>query len=87
MDAIDPEPDERGCVISVGQDGAGHWLAQESGGRMEGRFVSFAAAMGFARAERHAFAGARVVVADRPLVPLIPFTPVRADERVLAAAA
>lgn len=82
----DPEPDQSGSIFFVGQDVAGHWLVQESGGRMEGRFVSFAAAMGFARAERHAF-HAEVVLSATPLVPQIPFTPVRADERALARAA
>lgn len=82
----DPEPDQCGSIFFVGQDEAGHWLVQDSGGQLEGRFVSFAAAMGFARAERHAF-HAEVVVSTRPLVPQIPFTPPRADERINAQAA
>jgi hypothetical protein len=68
-------------VITVGQDRAGHWLVQESSGAMEGRFVSFAAAMAFARGERHGFPGATISVATRPLVPAIPFKPVGNDER------
>jgi len=82
----DPEPDQRGSIFLVGQDDAGHWLVQESTGQVEGRFVSFAAAMRFARAERHAF-HAQVVIATSPLVPQIPFTPVGADERATARAA
>ncbi|MCD2324410.1 hypothetical protein LQ953_10335 [Sphingomonas sp. IC-56] len=82
----DPEPDQRGSIFFVGQDEAGHWLVQESTGQMEGRFVSFAAAMGFARAERYAF-HAEVVVSTAPLVPHVPFMPAGADERATARAA
>lgn len=73
----DPEPDQRGPVIRVGQDSAGHWLVQDDGGMLEGRFVSRAAAMGFARSEVHAFPGARILVATAPLVPTISFAPVQ----------
>lgn len=84
---IDPEPDQPGATLFVGQDRAGHWLVQESAGRLEGRFISREAALGFARAERHAFPGAVVVIATHPLIPHIPFDPVGADERALARAA
>ncbi|WP_254604970.1 hypothetical protein [Sphingomonas bacterium] len=82
----DPDGDQR-SVIRVGQDRAGHWLAQESGGRLEGRFVSFDAALHFARAERHGFPGAAVVVVRDPIVPFVSFDPVGPDERALARAA
>ncbi len=62
-------------ILVVGQDAAGHWLVQESGGLLEGRFVSFAAALAFARAERHGFPGATVAISGTPLVPQIDFTP------------
>jgi hypothetical protein len=68
MSLIVPEPDQPRPVIYVGQDHAGHWLVQESKGRLEGRFVSRDAAWSFARAERHGFPGAEVVVAAQPLV-------------------
>ena len=72
----DSEPDSRITTLSIGQDEAGHWLVQESSGGLEGRFISFAAAMAFARAERHGFPGACIAVATAPLVPQIPFAPV-----------
>ena len=82
-----PEPDPAAPMLRVGQDKAGHWLVQESGGRLEGRFISFAAAMAFARAERHGFPGARVAVATTPLVPQISFTPVGPQEVAVPRAA
>lgn len=69
-----PEPDERGTIIYVGQDKAGHWLVQDSGRRMEGRFVSRSAALSFAEAERQIY-HASVELASAPLVPVIPFEP------------
>ena len=66
------EPDQP--VIYVGQDVAGHWLVQDSARRLEGRFVSFAAAMSYARAERDIY-HAEVAVAQAPLVPVVPFVP------------
>lgn len=69
----DPEPDPSGPVLYVGRDLAGHWLVQEGAGRLEGRFISFNAAMAFARAERHAFPGCRISVAATPLVPIVSF--------------
>ncbi|WP_010184930.1 hypothetical protein [Sphingomonas sp. PAMC 26605] len=76
----DPEPEQRSAVITVGQDRAGHWLVQDDRALLEGRFVSRAAALGFARAERHAFSGATIALATAPLVPLVPFAPVQAWE-------
>jgi len=38
----EPEPDQSGRILKVGQDPAGHWLVQENNGKLEGRFVSFA---------------------------------------------
>ena len=85
--AVPSEPDPSGTVLHVGQDTAGHWLVQESGGRLEGRFISFAAAMAFARAERHAFPGATVAVSTVPLIPQVSFAPVQPWECALARAA
>ncbi|SOB88261.1 hypothetical protein SAMN06297144_3409 [Sphingomonas guangdongensis] len=80
------EPDERGTVIYVGQDLAGHWLVQDSGGKLEGRFVSRSAALSFAEAERQIY-HASVEMAPMPLVPLVSFDPVPAAERAVARAA
>ena len=80
------EPDQRGLVIYVGQDQAGHWLVQDSGKRLEGRFVSRAAAISYARAETEIY-HARVAIATSALVPLVSFDPVGPDERPLAQAA
>jgi hypothetical protein len=82
----DPEPDERGPVIYVGQDEAGHWLVQDGGRNMEGRFVSRSAALSFAEAERQTY-HASLEIASAPLVPLIPFGPVSATEHALPRAA
>jgi len=72
----EPEPDQPGCILKVGQDRVGHWLVQENNGKLEGRFISFAAAMAFARSERHSLPGAVIALADAPLVPVVPFAPV-----------
>lgn len=72
-----PEPDHVSAVLTVGQDSAGHWLVQDVGGTLEGRFVSRAAAMGFARSELHAFPGACIVMSATPLIPTISFAPVQ----------
>ncbi|GHH23826.1 hypothetical protein GCM10008023_35260 [Sphingomonas glacialis] len=75
--SLNPEPDQARPVLKVGQDRAGHWLVQDSGGALEGRFVSRAAAIGFARSELHAFAGAVIEMAASPLVATISFAPVQ----------
>lgn len=72
----DPEPDQAGRYINVGQDKAGHWLVQDNSGNLEGRFISRAAAMAFARSERQGMPGATIVVAITPLVPTVSFAPV-----------
>lgn len=77
---VDPEPDQPRPILYVGQDRAGHWLVQESAGRLEGRFVSGEAAWCFARAERHGFPGAEIVAAPDFLIARVPFEPVRSDE-------
>ena len=77
---LNPEPDQRGLVIYVGQDKAGHWLVQDSGKSLEGRFVSRSAALSFAEAEGQTY-HASVEIAAAPLVPLISFRPLAADER------
>ena len=76
------EPDPTGLVIYVGQDRAGHWLVQDSRRTLEGRFISYAAAMGYAQAERDIY-HATVEIAELPLTPLVSFAPVGRDERVL----
>ena len=76
LSTTDPEPDRRHTVLRVGQDCAGHWLVQDSGGRLEGRFISFATAMAFAQAERHSLPGATVERAVTVLVPIVPFAKV-----------
>ena len=81
LSCIDPEPDQRVSTLQVGQDSAGHWLVQESHGRLEGRFVSFNAAMAYAHSECHSFPGATIVVASTPLVAIVPFSPVQPWER------
>ena len=81
-----PEPDERGLIIYVGQDKAGHWLVQDSGCKLEGRFVSRNAAISYAAGEAQVY-HARIEMAPDPLVPLISFAPAPADERALARAA
>lgn len=80
------EPDRAGLVIYVGQDGAGHWLVQDSRKRIEGRFVSEGAAMGYAKAEGQVYHAA-VEIASITLVPLVPFVPVAKHERALQRAA
>lgn len=81
-----PEPDERGPVINVGQDHAGHWLVQDAAGKLESRFTSRGAALSFAHAEREIY-HASLEIAVAPLTPLIPFGPVPAGERALVRAA
>lgn len=82
-----PEPDdERGSVIYVGQDKAGHWLVQDIGKNMEGHFVSRSAALSFAEAERQIY-HASLEMASAPLVPLISFGPVGPAEHALPRAA
>lgn len=81
-----PDPDEHGPVIYVGQDTAGHWLVQDSGGKLEGRFVSRSAALRFAEDERQIYHAA-VEMAPAPLVPLVPFGPVDAVDHALSRAA
>ncbi|MFV0623391.1 hypothetical protein ACBY01_05165 [Sphingomonas sp. ac-8] len=75
-----PEPDQHGLVIYVGQDTAGHWLVQDSGRKLEGRFVSRRAALSFAEAERQTY-HASLEIAAAPLVPLVPFGPLGIDPR------
>ncbi|MDJ0278027.1 hypothetical protein QLH51_14605 [Sphingomonas sp. 2R-10] len=74
----DPEPDERGTAIFVGQDRAGHWLVQDSHGMLEGRFVSRGAAMQFAAAECRVYRAVLRCAAE-PLVPRVSFEPLGAE--------
>lgn len=74
------EPDSSGLVIYVGQDRAGHWLVQDSRRNLEGRFISYGAAMRYALAERDVY-HASVEIADLPLTPLVSFAPVGRNER------
>ena len=80
------EPDERGLVIYVGQDVAGHWLVQDNCRKLEGCFVSRGAALSFAHAERDIY-HARLELSALTMVPLIPFGPVAAEEHMLLRAA
>ncbi|MES3152008.1 hypothetical protein [Sphingomonas faeni] len=80
------EPDPSGLVIYVGQDRAGHWLVQDSMRTLEGRFISYAAALHYAQAERDIH-HASVEIADRPLTPVVSFAAVGRDERALPRAA
>ena len=81
-----PEPDERGLIIYVGQDKVGHWLVQDSGRKLEGRFVSRGAALSFAVGECQIY-HASLEITAAPLVPLIPFRPVAVGEYALPRAA
>lgn len=83
---VPSEPDQHGLVIYVGQDLAGHWLVQDSAKRLEGRFVSRAAAVSYALAEGEIY-HAPVTLTPTPMVPLVPFISPAAHERVLARAA
>jgi hypothetical protein len=83
LSPTDPDPDPNTPILRVGQDKAGHWLVQEDRGRLEGRFVSFATAMAFARRERSTFPGATIIIAKAPLVPIVSFAPVEPWERAL----
>lgn len=84
--SVPPEPDQSGTIIFVGQDRAGHWIVQDSGKRLEGCFISFAAAMSYAHGERDLY-HAVVQVSSTPLTPLISYGSVPAHERALARAA
>lgn len=85
----DPEPDRQSAshpdhpILWVGQDRAGHWLVQQSGGTLEGRFISFAAAMSFARSEAQMLPGATIVNMTTPIVPIVPFAPVEPWETTM----
>ena len=76
----DPESAATGAILYVGQDTAGHWLVQLSSREMEGRFISFDAAMSFALSERRLH-HAVVEMAVAPIQPLVSFAPASADER------
>lgn len=78
----DPEPDRGYSALQVGQDSAGHWLVQQRGGGLEGRFISLAAAMAFARSELRSLPGAAIVRVAAPIVPTISFAPVQPWETV-----
>ena len=81
-----PRSDQTNPIIYVGQDKAGHWLVQDSGRRLEGRFVSRGAAMSYAHAERQTY-HAEIQLASEPLIPVISFSSVGSDERALSWAA
>lgn len=69
MQSYSPIRSDGASTLVVGQDAQGHWLVQESLGQLEGCFVSFEAALGFARRECHSFPGATVTVSRMPLTP------------------
>lgn len=72
----DPEPEPSRSILQVGQDATGHWLVQQGGGGLEGRFISLAAAMAFARAEQQSIPGASIFRTLAPMTPSISFAPV-----------
>jgi hypothetical protein len=73
-------------IIFVGQDCDGHWLVQDSAKRLEGRFISLAAAKQYAHAERQIY-HAEIEFTSRTMVPLISFLPPASKERSLSLAA
>ena len=79
----DPEPDPSSSILRVGQDAAGHWLVQQDGGGLEGRFISLAAAMSFAHAEAQSIPHASIVHVLTPITPSISFAPVEPWETAL----
>lgn len=83
---VSAEPDQPAHVIYVGQDCAGHWLVQDNTRMLEGRFVSRAAAMSFAEAERQIY-HARLAVSPMPLTPVVPFGSAAAQACALPRAA
>ena len=87
MSAISAEPDPASPTILVGRDAAGHWLVQTCQGQIEGRFISGDAAWAFARAECRGLPGSRIIAALQPLIPMVPFEPLRPDELVIDRAA
>lgn len=80
------DPDRTGLILYVGQDRVGHWLVQDNHRSLEGRFISYSAALHYAQAEQGLY-HARVEIASAPLIPLISFAPLRSDERALPRAA
>jgi len=70
-------------TICVGQDRAGHWLVQASGGSLEGRFISFAAAMSFARSELGLLPPSRIEVRKTPMEATTSFAPLQPWERAV----
>lgn len=71
MTPFSPTPDCAASILVVGKDVRGRWLVQESQGSLEGHFISFEAAMSFARAERHSYPGATIAVSCAPLLPIV----------------
>lgn len=84
--SIPLEPDQSGSVIYVGRDRAGHWLVQDDQKRLEGCFVSYAAAMSYAQGERH-FYHARVEVCETLLTPVITYGSLGAPDAAIRCAA
>jgi len=80
---IETEPE----TIFVGQDRDGHWLVQASGGWMEGRFISLAAAMRFARSERGTLPASCIRLKNTPMEASVSFAPVQPWERAVPKAA
>lgn len=70
-------------ILFVGQDRAGHWLVQASGGSMEGRFISFAAAMKFARSELGMLPASCIKVRETPMKATVSFAPVQPWEKAV----
>jgi len=70
-------------ILFVGQDRAGHWLVQANGGSMEGRFISFAAAMNFARSELGMLPASCIKVRETPMEATASFAPVQPWEKAV----
>ncbi|MFN3627740.1 MAG: hypothetical protein ACK4S3_07675 [Parvibaculum sp.] len=70
-------------TICVGQDRAGHWLVQARGGSLEGRFISFAAAMSFARSELGLLSASRIEVRNTPMEATTSFAPLQPWEQAV----
>lgn len=81
-----PEPDQPSLLIYIGQDIGGRWLVQDSAKRVEGRFLSYAAAKNYADAEC-VIHQATMVAASVPLEPSICLARPIAETRALPCAA
>lgn len=75
--ACEAQTETERAVLFVGQDKAGHWLVQARGGSMEGRFISFTAAMKFARSELGMLPASCIKLKESPMEAMVSFAPVQ----------